>query len=499
MVILVRRWRWVLASGLLAGVGVLAALPFLTPQYEIHASLLYKLGREQTPPQISGVPQTQAAFKRPEDVASEIEILKRQSLVEELVRSFGVDFFLAQPEPQTFFQYVKAMARSAVRMLQDAFREVLILIGLEKRLTPFERVVSTMQLSIEADAVKRADVIEVTMKFPDRQAGVQVMSKLIDLYVQAHIEAFKTPGATQFLTQRLTELDKTISQLEARRRSFSHEESVWDLEEQRRNLLSRHREVHTAIARTREELARVSAELGQARSVLQSLPAERLSSRVQQPNPLALEVEQRLAERRVQLVRALSAYGDQSQRVLDLKEEIQELEALLASHRKPVTSSETYELAGTYRDVERASIEKANQLAGLKSAEERQRQVLAHIESELSRLEEGGEEARRVQREIAQAEQSYQLYARRLEEARISEALDEARISNVSPLGPPTASIRPVSPKGKFLFLIAVGVGLLGAVGVFLLRDALRPVVHSKDTAIDILGAPVLARLQEVR
>lgn len=499
MVILVRRWRWILASAVLAALGVLVALPFLTPQYEIHASLLYKLGREQTPPQISGAPQSQAAFKRPEDVASEIEILKRQSLVEELVRSFGVEFFLAKPVPQTWFQHVKAFARSVASAISDAFREVMILVGLEKRLTPFERVVSTLLLSIEADAVKRADVIEVTMKFPDREAGVLVMNKMIELYVQAHIEAFKTPGATKFLTQRLAELEKTIADLEARRRQFSSEESVWDLDEQRRNLLSRHREVHTAIARTREELSRVGAELGQAKGVLQGLPPERLASRVQQPNPVALEVEQRLADRRVQLVQALSTYGDESQRVLDLKDEIQQLEQLKEVQLKPVTRSETFELAGTYRDVERSSIEKANQLAGLRSAEQRQLQVLHFIESELARLESRGEDARKVQREIAQAEQSYQLYSRRLEEARISEALDDAQISNVSPLGPPTASIRPVSPKGKFLFLVALGVGLLGSFGVFLLRDALRPVVHSKDTAAEILGAPVLARLPEVR
>lgn len=487
-----------MGSALVAAIGVLVALPFLTPQYEIRASLLYKLGREQAPPQISGL-GTGSAFKRPEDVTSEIEIIKRQSLIENLVHAFGPDYFLARKKPETVFEHIKAFARSVVSAITDAFTEVQIFLGLEKRLTPFEKVVSALQSTIDAEAVKRADVIEVTLRAADKSAGVEVMNKLLELYLKAHIEAFKTPGATQFLIDRLDALQKEITTLESRRREFSKQQAVWDIEEQRKMLLQQQRDVQAALARTREDLGRTSAEVFQAQATLKTLPAEKRTLRIEQADPMADDIEQRLAERRVFLVRARSTFGDDSRRVQDTEAEIKDLEALLIKHKQPVTKSETFEVSAAYRETDRALLEKNNRLAGLQSASQRQIEELQRIEQALAKLELQGEEARRLQREILQSEQSYQLYARRLEESRISEALDSAEISNVSVLGPPTASISPVSPRSKLLFLGALAVGLLGSIAVFLLRDAIRPVVHSRDKAAAILGAPVLARLPEVR
>lgn len=498
MVILLQRWRWILGATLAATIGILAALPFLTPQYEIRASLLYKLGREQAPSQVSGTTNG-SAFKRPEDVTSEIEILKRQSLIEDLVRAFGTDYFLAKKPPETFFQHLKAFARSVVTALSEAFTEVQIFLGLERRLTPFEKVVSLLQHTIEAEAVKRADVIEVSLLMPDKAAGVDVMNKLLELYLKAHIQAYRTPGATQFLTERLSALDKEIGGLEQRRRQFSQQQSVWDIEEQRKMLLLQQRDLQTALARTREDLGRTGAEVAQAQATLKTMPAEKLTSRIEQANPMAADVEQRLVERRVFLVKSKATYGDDSRRVTDTEAEIKELETLLALYKNPVTRSETFEMATGFRDTEKTLLEKTNVLAGLQSAAQRQGEELKRIEQALGRLEAQGEEARRLQREISQSEQSFQLYARRLEEARISEALDAAEISNVSLLGPPSASIRPVRPRAKLLFLGALAVGLLGSIGLFLLRDAMRPAVHSRDRAAALLGAPVLARLPEVR
>ena len=161
--------------------------------------------------------------------------------------------------------------------------------------------------------------------------------------------------------------------------------------------------------------------------------------------------------------------------------------------------SETFEVSAGLRESERAQVERGSRFAGLQAQEQRQREQDKYLLAELGRLDRLGEESRRLNRDISLTDQSYQLYERRLEEARIADALGVAEISNVSVIGRPTASISPVKPRAKLLFFGALGAGLLAGFGFFVLRDALRPTVHSRDKAADVLGAPPLVRLPEVR
>ena len=499
MVILLQRWRWILASTLIAGAGVLLALPFLTRQYEVSAALLFKLGREQVAPSVAGTATVAAPFKRTEDVTSEAEIITSQALVENLVKAFGTEYFLASKEPQTVWEHIKYYARSVVRSIREAITEVMILVGLEKRLTPFESVVSLIQASLQAEAVKRADVIDIKLSMADQQAGVDVMNKLIELYLAEHIRAFQTPGATKFLVDRVDTLKAELAVLESRRSDFSRTSSLWDLDEQRKSLLQQQRELRQSLARTTEDMGRVAAEIRHAETTLAGAPPEKRVSRVEQANPVGQALQMRVVEQRAKLERQRQVFGAGSRRIEDDEAELAQLEKLLASQAKSVTQTETFEISQSFREGERSLAEFRTRLAGLKAQQQGQREQDLRLLEDLGRLDKLGEQSRRLNREIGLAEQNFQLYARRLEEARISDALDSAEISNVSVIGRPTASISPVRPRAKLLFFGALAAGLLGSFGFFVLRDALRPTVHSRDKAADILGAPVLVRLTEVR
>ena len=499
MVILVQRWRWIAAVTLVCALGVLAALPFLTRQYEITARLLLKPGREQAPHAVVGGTAAAPAFRRTEDITSEAEIIAGQPLIEALVRDLGPDYFLARKPPVTLWDQIKEAARSVVRWVRESISEVMILIGLEKRLTPFEKVVSLLQFSLRAEPVRRSDVVEITLRMPDQQAGIDVMTRLIELYIDAHISAFKTPGATQFLVERVDALKQELVTLEDRRRKFSQESALWDLDEQRRALLTQQRELRQAQSRTTTEIGRLQAELDQAREMLAVSPKETRVSRVEQVNPVVQSLSIRIADRRMGIEKLRLVFSADSRRIADEVAELAQLERQLAEQTRSITQSETFALSEGYRDTERALAEKQGRLAGTYGQQQRQASEDARLTAQLSQLDGHTELARQLTRDLALTEQNYQLYVRRLEEARIADALDAAAISNVSVIGHPTASVRPVAPRSMLLFLGALAAGLLGSFGFFVVRDALRPTIHSREQAASVLGAPVLARLPEVR
>jgi polysaccharide biosynthesis protein PslE len=499
VVILVRRWRWMAAITLVCALGMLAALPFLTKQYEITARLLFKPGREQAPHAVVGGAAAGTAFRRTEDVTSEAEIIAGQPLIEALVRDFGPDYFLARKAPVTLWEQIKDAARSVVRWVRETISEVMILVGLEKRLTPFEKVVSLLQFSLRAEPVRRADVMEVTLRMPDQQAGVDVMTRLIELYIDAHIKAFKTPGATQFLVERVDALKQELAMLEDRRRKFSQEFALWDLDEQRRGLLAQQRDLRQAQSRTMTEIGRLQAELDQAKQTLAVPPMENRVSRVEQVNPVVQALNTRIADQRTRIEKLRLVFSADSRRVADEEAELVQLEKQLSEQKRSVTQSETFSVSEGYRDTERGLAEKQGRLAGMHGQQQRQVSEDERLTAQLSKMDGQAELSRQLSRDLALAEQNYQLYVRRLEEARIADALDAAAISNVSVIGHPTASVRPVAPRSMLLFIGALAAGLLGSFGFFVVRDALRPTIHSREQAAELLGAPVLARLPEVR
>lgn len=500
MVVVIRHWKWVFATVLAFGIGVLMALPFLTSSYEVSASLLVKLGREQTPPPVAGTAQISATpYKRTEDVMSELEILSSPALIERVVKELGVDYFLAEPPPQTLLQKIKAQFKTVTRAVRDAWTEALIWIGLEKRLTPFERVVLTLQGSIRTESVKRSDVISVKMFAANPDAGVHVLKRLLELYQAEHIKVFKTPGSTEFLEARVAELREELAAIEAKRRSFGERDAVWDYQEQHKQLLVRRHDALQALTRTKELRSQLTSEITSSEQALAAQPAEKLTQRVEQVSPAVQSLQGRILERKAVLSTLRLNFATNSQRVRDEEAQIKELEALLARTQSSFVAQQTFEVSPARNDLERALTDRRTRLAGVNAMASRQAEALSEVEAEIERVAQLGEEARRLDREAASAEQSYRLFVQRLDEARIQEALDTAEISNVAMIGEPVASVKPVRPRAMLLFLVSLGAGLLASLGFFILRDALRPSVHSRDRVAQVLGVPVLVRLPEVR
>ena len=115
---------------------------FLTEKYEAHASLLIKLGRENTqPPVTAGKGIVYTTGVRQEEINTYSEMLRSPSLIEKTVLAVGMDAFNFEPKrPDSLFGWVKFGVKKTVRFAKNQWREFLILIKLKKRLTDLEAI-----------------------------------------------------------------------------------------------------------------------------------------------------------------------------------------------------------------------------------------------------------------------------------------------------------------------------------------------------------------------
>ena len=92
------------------------------------------------------------------------------------------------------------------------------------------------------------------------------------------------------------------------------------------------------------------------------------------------------------------------------------------------------------------------------------------------------------------AEESYLLYVKKREEARMADALDERRIVNVAIARQPVVPALPVRSAWIVLMVGFLGAGVSGT-GLAFVADYLDPAFRTPDEVLAYLRAPVLASL----
>ena len=71
-----------------------------------------------------------------------------------------------------------------------------------------------------------------------------------------------------------------------------------------------------------------------------------------------------------------------------------------------------------------------------------------------------------LERQFKLDEENYQLYVRKMEESRISNAMDTEKIVNLSVVGPASVPVLPVRPKILLNIILGIVVGALLSVSV---------------------------------
>jgi capsular polysaccharide biosynthesis protein len=100
---------------------------------------------------------------------------------------------------------------------------------------------------------------------------------------------------------------------------------------------------------------------------------------------------------------------------------------------------------------------------------------------------------------VRQAEESYQLYNKKQEEARIADELDQNKITNVSIAEAPVQPQLPSKPNRPVNLLLGLALGLLLAAGSVVTVELLRETVNTPRELESLFGSPVLAALPKDR
>jgi uncharacterized protein involved in exopolysaccharide biosynthesis len=168
----------------------------------------------------------------------------------------------------------------------------------------------------------------------------------------------------------------------------------------------------------------------------------------------------------------------------------------LGEQREWVPGNETSQLHPLRQQLEESMVSTVTSLDRLKIDQQEATEQVTRLKHRIGEIATEAVNRAELTREVRANEEAYLLYRKKVEEARISEAMDEQKFMNITIAEDAAIPIAPLTSK-TLSYAFALMVGLVAGVGGGFLREF---VDNSVKTAADVTSStalPVLASIPE--
>jgi len=184
--------------------------------------------------------------------------------------------------------------------------------------------------------------------------------------------------------------------------------------------------------------------------------------------------------------------------IKEVRRQIAQAQALLEKE-EPTRSQVPKGLSTAHPQVQLAFLTDEAPLSSLQAKAETLRDQLTSARGELRALNDSEVRIAQLEREMSIQEANYHKYSDNLEQARIDQALQIEKISNISIVQPATYLTKPVGPRKMLNLALGLFLGVFGGIGLAFFSQY---VDHSFQTPEDIeerLELPTLVAIPRTR
>jgi uncharacterized protein involved in exopolysaccharide biosynthesis len=348
--------------------------------------------------------------------------------------------------------------------------------------------------------IKASNVIRIDYKHSDERAAARVINRVVDEYLRYHAEVHAAQGLPRFYDEQRRRLARELQGAEERLLTYTvdtglvaPEEEILVAVRQTSELTAILREITMGIAGTEEKVRTIRDQIGQQPELVKQ-------SQSLQVNPIITQLSAHLLDREVDRVALLRRYTEEDRLVRDNAEEIADLESKLSKEqreRPTVVANELVRTNPIRQELLRELLDRERRLRELRARQSIIEEERDHISRRLVNLRQNSLDFHRLEQEVKHRREMYELYVKREQEARISEAMDERKLVNVDVVQRPGLPLPRADAQGvtRTLSLIAgLLVGIAGAFG----REYITRSLRSEYDVTRHLGLPLLASIGEI-
>lgn len=470
---------------------------FLAPKiYRSEAKLFVRIGRESVTldPTVTTGQIVSIGQSRENEINSELEILRSRELFEKVVDAIGPAVFLKGPKAVT--ENTPSPAETG-RETAGKPGQVNLLerIGLSNPLEDRERAILTVVDNLKVETQKNTNILFLSYEAENPKLAQDALNKLIEFYLERHIVIHRTAGSYGFFDKEVDQIRNQLTKGEEELKNLKKEKGVGSIEEKRKIVLERIRSLQQEAELTQAALAASKAKVKELKEKLASLSPNVVMQQTQSSSNYGIElIRARLYELRLKEQQLLTKYNETSVAVQEIRREISGAQALLdkeVSTRTEVTTG----INATYEEVNRALIMEMANFSSLESKAKILEAQLTDARAELKQFIETEVRIASLQRDLNLQYAKYSKYSENLEQARIDQALEMNKFSNISIVQQPTLSRKPVRPRKVVNLSLGLLIGILGGIGFAFFFERADHTFRKPEDVEQRLKLPLLAAI----
>jgi uncharacterized protein involved in exopolysaccharide biosynthesis len=318
----------------------------------------------------------------------------------------------------------------------------------------------------------------------------------VAFFTEKHLEVFSNPKAT-FLEKQVATYQRKLNESKTNLQSYKQQHGLSSLEEERRLALEQRRDLDTAFKETQNKVHGLTSKLVSLKAQISHIPErtsiESVSSSARER--AIDETKANLLTLRLKEQGLLTKFQEKSLLVQNIRNEIAMVERFIHEQERLLTDTVKTGKNPVYQELELEILRVESELTYLKTQMEKATQQLQGLDGKLARLDELEKELTTLQLRMTSDQQNYTMFLAKVEEARVSEEMDQLKMANISVVQPPAVPEKPVKPRMALNFFLSVLVGgvsglLWAIVSEYKEAGYSRPEYASQD-----LGLPILATI----
>ena len=322
--------------------------------------------------------------------------------------------------------------------------------------------------SLSVKRVPNSRLMDVSFESTDPQLAARIVNAHIATYVEQNFRSKyeSTTQASNWLADQLSELKVKVQTSEDKRIAYERQNQIWTLDDKQNIATQR-------LSDLNKQLTEAQSERMKKESLYEFAKEGNLDAVPQvQSNTTLTELLKKRGDTSVEYTDALKQYGPNFPKVQRLQAQLREIDQSIQGEKRQILDA----LDSDYREA--------------RQREDLLTQALDQAKVEANQMAEKLVEYNILKRDAEANKALYEGLTTKMKETAISAGLRSSNIRVVDPAMVPTSPARPAKTRNITLALL---IGLVGGVGLALLREYLDNTVKTPDDIETLTRLPTLA------
>ena len=445
--LILRKHQWLILSFLVAVVTIVSIATFrMQPVYVATARILIDRENSNTLP-FPGTDSYDYMMDIDNYIETQSKILTSETLALQTIRNSGLS---ARPEFAAPGGSSEALASGSLAN-QKRPPELGVFLG-----------------SLSVKRVPNSRLMDVSFESTDPQLAARIVNAHLENYIEQNFRSRyeATSQASTWLTDQLNELKIRVQKSEDARIAYERQNQIWTVDDKQNITTQRLSDINKALTEAQSERMRKEALYEFAKGGnLDAVPEVR-------SNPLLMELNKKRSDIASQYTEALGQYGPNFPKVQRFRAQMKELDETVEKEKQNIADN----IENEYRESRQRETLLGSALDQQKTA--------------VNQMAEKMVEYNILNREAETNKTLYDGLLTKLKEAGISAGLRSSNIRIVDPAMIPSTPARPSKIRNVALSFL---VGLVGGIGLALMREYLDNTVKTPDDVESLSRLPSLA------